>query len=141
MLHVRIVPVLISGSMFIGLDLTSTDRAKRSISFGQVLIYRLLRYMSRGWRLVFLSGRYLFTVTFTVYEQRLEARLAHTRARAHTHTHPMPAGLKGKSGEKFKFHSAVHLPAVPLIALSFVCCIRSAFDWGTVCRRFFGLDI
>ena len=42
MLHVRIVPVLISGSMFIGLDLTSTDRAKRM----------------KG---VFLSGRYLFT--------------------------------------------------------------------------------
>ena len=41
-LHVRIVPVLISGSMFIGLDLTSTDRAKRM----------------KG---VFLSGRYLFT--------------------------------------------------------------------------------
>ena len=42
MLHVRIVPVLISGSMFIGLDLTSTDRTKRM----------------KG---VFLSGRYLFT--------------------------------------------------------------------------------
>ena len=41
-LHVRIAPVLISGSMFIGLDLTSTDRAKRM----------------KG---VFLSGRYLFT--------------------------------------------------------------------------------
>ena len=40
--RVRIVPVLISGSMFIGLDLTSTDRAKRM----------------KG---VFLSGRYLFT--------------------------------------------------------------------------------
>ena len=42
MLHVRTVPVLISGSMFIGLDLTSTDRAKRM----------------KG---VFLSGRHLFT--------------------------------------------------------------------------------
>ena len=41
-LHVRIVPVLISGSMFIGLDLTSTDRAKRM----------------KG---VFLSGMSLFT--------------------------------------------------------------------------------
>ena len=41
-LHVRIIPVLISGSMFIGLDLTPTDRAKRM----------------KG---VFLSGRYLFT--------------------------------------------------------------------------------
>ena len=40
MLHA--VPVLISGSMFIGLDLTSTDRAKKM----------------QG---VFLSGRYLFT--------------------------------------------------------------------------------
>ena len=40
----RIVPVLISGSMFIGLDLTSTDRAKRM----------------KG---VFLSGRYLLLFT------------------------------------------------------------------------------
>ena len=42
MLHARTIPVLISGSVFIGLDLTSTDRAKRM----------------KG---VFLSGRYLFT--------------------------------------------------------------------------------
>ena len=42
MLHVRTVPVLILGSMFIRLDLTSTDRVKRM----------------KG---VFISGRYLFT--------------------------------------------------------------------------------
>ena len=51
MLHVRTVPVLISGSMSIRLDLTSTDRFKRM----------------KG---VFISGRYLFTdcygIVFTV---------------------------------------------------------------------------
>ena len=41
-LHVRTVHVLISVSMFIGLDLTSTDRVK-------------------GMNEVFVSGRYLFT--------------------------------------------------------------------------------
>ena len=51
-LHVRTVPVLISGSMFIGLDLTSTDRAKRI----------------KG---VFLSGRYLFTDFYGTLHVRL----------------------------------------------------------------------
>ena len=50
-LHVRTVPVLISGSMFIGLDLTSADRAKRM----------------KG---VFLSGRYLFADFYGFLRQR-----------------------------------------------------------------------